>query len=85
MDYSLVSFDWKNPENDQLYDVLLDFFVYYEQFDYDNDVICPLLGKPVKKKLFSNNGAKLPKEMYMYVKKVKQGKVLKNSTLQIKN
>lgn len=76
MDYSLVSFDWKGPQNDSLYDMLISFFTFYENFDYDNDVICPLLGKPVKKKLFSNNGCKLPREMYTYVEKVKHGKTI---------
>lgn len=62
-----------------LYEILLGFFEYYSTFDFESDVVCPLIGHPIKKKLFEKkNLKKLPKEMHKYKQKVKEGNCIKN-------
>lgn len=62
-------------ESLNLYDILGGFFNFYANFDYEFDVICPLLGCSIKKKLFEGKYLKkLPTEMHMYVQIIKNGK-----------
>ncbi|KAF5302307.1 hypothetical protein FQA39_LY10346 [Lamprigera yunnana] len=53
-------------------ELLIDFFVFYKSFNYATDVICPLLGHPIKKSLFSfnRNLLDLPVEMSIYIRKI---------------
>lgn len=65
----------KRSEVKTLPDLLLGFYTYYSLFDYENDVICPLVGRPIKKKYFEKKyRKKLPPEMYTYIKIVRSGK-----------
>lgn len=51
--------------------LLADFFNFYVNFDYEKQVICPLLGESIPKEHFLDaTGASLPKEMYSYVNKI---------------
>ncbi|KAK5643492.1 hypothetical protein RI129_007337 [Pyrocoelia pectoralis] len=52
--------------------LLVEFFLYYSNFIYETDVICPLLGRPIPKSLFVDNskGISLPLEMSIYVNKL---------------
>lgn len=78
VDYELVDFNWKSlksTKNVPLKALLLGFFTYYASFDFNNDVVCPLLGVPVKKSKFTANGKKLPSEMFAYVKNLENRKL----------
>uniref|UniRef100_A0A0C9RP81 Tut1_2 protein n=1 Tax=Fopius arisanus TaxID=64838 RepID=A0A0C9RP81_9HYME len=62
-----VLIDFEPRRTDQSFrELLTQFFKFYASFDYRNDVICPLLGEPVKKTLFSNPN-ELPSAMKPYL------------------
>lgn len=49
-------------------DLLVEFFTFYAEFDYCNNVICPLIGKVLQKNTFIAVD-NFPKEMEMYKKR----------------
>ncbi|XP_059613002.1 terminal uridylyltransferase Tailor-like [Phlebotomus argentipes] len=51
--------------------ILTGFFHFYSTFDFKNLVVCPLLGKPIERKLFETPEL-LPQEMARYKEFVKQ-------------
>ncbi|KAJ8670640.1 hypothetical protein QAD02_001899 [Eretmocerus hayati] len=55
-------------------DLLRDFFLFYSKFDYISDVICPFLGKVMKKSQFSDIDH-LPEEMHIYKTQIKKGNI----------
>ncbi|XP_011310643.1 uncharacterized protein [Fopius arisanus] len=62
-----VLIDFEPRRTDQSFrELLTQFFKFYASFDYRNNVICPLLGEPVKKTLFSNPN-ELPSAMKPYL------------------
>ncbi|KAG8034786.1 hypothetical protein G9C98_007862, partial [Cotesia typhae] len=73
-----VAKDFKLPDNIEysFKDLLYGFFIMYAGFDYRNNIICPLLGRPVKKIdfLVPKNLTNLPDEMLPYVKYTKKNK-----------
>jgi hypothetical protein len=46
------------------------FFMYYNNFNFSQDVICPLVGYPILKHLFSKSPPHLPHAMEAYVYQV---------------
>ncbi|XP_043284839.1 uncharacterized protein [Venturia canescens] len=71
-----ISYDfnlWGSDENSSVKDLLERFFTFYANFDFRYDVVCPLLGEPIKKKDFADP-ENLPKQMKMYVKVLKKSK-----------
>ncbi|CAK9832287.1 Terminal uridylyltransferase Tailor [Anthophora retusa] len=52
--------------------LLLGFFKFYGNFDYQHYIICPLIGQPVAKKSFAMYT--LPKEMVPYIKHITTSK-----------
>ncbi|XP_015109471.1 uncharacterized protein LOC107036203 [Diachasma alloeum] len=62
-----VSTDFQPRTTDNTFrELLKQFFTFYADFDYRNYVICPLLGKPVEKKLFLKPN-ELPSDMKLYL------------------
>ncbi|XP_044013874.1 uncharacterized protein LOC122856247 [Aphidius gifuensis] len=55
--------------------LLKNFFLFYASFDYKDDIICPLLGKAVKKSLFLKP-RELPASMKHYVRQLEHGHML---------
>nr|XP_023017588.1 speckle targeted PIP5K1A-regulated poly(A) polymerase-like isoform X2 [Leptinotarsa decemlineata] len=50
--------------------LLKDFFDYYSKFDYEKQVVCPLLGYTINKNLFEGKGERLPPVMHTYVQQL---------------
>jgi hypothetical protein len=50
------------------------FFIYYHNFDFSENVVCPLIGLPVHKNFFSHNPKDLPQAMDIYVCQVTKNK-----------
>lgn len=50
------------------------FFMYYHNFNFSKDVICPLIGLPICKQFFSNSPQDLPLAMETYVHRVTKDK-----------
>lgn len=50
--------------------MLVRFFMFYADFDFRHDVVCPVLGDAVKKRDFADPRC-LPKEMRPYVQRMK--------------
>jgi hypothetical protein len=48
--------------------------MYYYNFNFSKDVVCPLLGFPIRKQLFSNSPQHLPHAMETYVHQVTKDK-----------
>ncbi|RLU15534.1 hypothetical protein DMN91_012528 [Ooceraea biroi] len=62
-----VSYDFRvNGLNHTFEELLLGFFLFYGDFKYKKQVICPLLGRPVQKDTFVKL-SDLPQEMAPYV------------------
>lgn len=53
-------------------EILVKFFEFYETFDFETQVICPLLGRVIQKSDFNIRSIQLPEEMSTYVKKLSQ-------------
>uniref|UniRef100_A0A1Y1MIX9 C2H2-type domain-containing protein n=2 Tax=Photinus pyralis TaxID=7054 RepID=A0A1Y1MIX9_PHOPY len=81
--WGVINFDSFTPEairphinlcEKSLKELLVDFFLYYSKFNYEKDVICPLLGHTIIKSLFSEDAqvTGLPLEMSIYVRKVSE-------------
>ncbi|CAG5023630.1 unnamed protein product [Parnassius apollo] len=51
--------------NESLYELLGGFFKYYRDFKYDVFLICPFLGRPIKRELFAKGG-NVPPEFELY-------------------
>lgn len=62
--------DFKVESSDSFLKHLHEFFKYYADFDYKTYVVCPFLGKVIKKRTFAFYH-QLPKEMDTY-KKISQ-------------
>lgn len=60
------------PNEATLKETLIGLFRFYADFDFKSDVVCPLLGRTIKKADFIQppNGSSLPKEMETYVRKL---------------
>ncbi|KAJ8664898.1 hypothetical protein QAD02_006560 [Eretmocerus hayati] len=58
------------PSNATFKDLLKEFFLYYAKFDYQTSVACPLVGRAIKKSLFTNFDD-LPAEMGTYKNRMK--------------
>ncbi|CAH0560829.1 unnamed protein product [Brassicogethes aeneus] len=72
INYSVPFEHFHVPYNDDITDLLNEFFTYYFNFDYNILVICPLLGRTISKKYFvENEGQYLPNEMKSYKDKQK--------------
>lgn len=62
-----VSYDFPIRKKDYTFEeLLLGFFIFYAEFNYKNHIICPLLGKLIKKKAFTNL-SNLPQDMITYI------------------
>jgi hypothetical protein len=48
--------------------------MYYNNFKFSKDVVCPLIGLPVCKQFFSNSPQDLPHAMETYVHRVTKNK-----------
>lgn len=57
-----------------LKDLVKEFFLYYADFDYKLNVICPYLGTPIKKSCFANI-EQLPEQMKVYQHRIIKGEV----------
>ncbi|XP_046833968.1 uncharacterized protein LOC124430862 isoform X1 [Vespa crabro] len=53
--------------------LLSGFFIFYAEFDYRRHIICPLLGKPIERKIFTDLSL-LPNDMAPYVQYVRNAK-----------
>ncbi|KAF7385796.1 hypothetical protein HZH66_011638 [Vespula vulgaris] len=53
--------------------LLLGFFIFYAEFDYRSKIICPLLGKTIERKIFTDLTL-LPNDMAPYVQYLKNTK-----------
>lgn len=54
------------PYSGSVVELLKGFFMFYSKFSHSVDVICPLLGRCIKKSDFNDNGKRLPPEMHSY-------------------
>jgi hypothetical protein len=48
--------------------------MYYNNFNFSEEVICPLVGHPIRKNLFSKSPQHLPRAMEAYVHQVMKDK-----------
>lgn len=51
-------------------ELMKDFFKYYQDFNYEQDVVCPLLGTVIPKASFDEDHLDLPTDMQTYVEKI---------------
>jgi hypothetical protein len=58
------------PYEKTVFELLKGFFEYYVKFDFNFYVVCPLLGRVVKRTAFSEHLDELPAEMEDYVTKL---------------
>ncbi|XP_015601689.1 uncharacterized protein LOC107270835 isoform X2 [Cephus cinctus] len=66
-----VSCDFSiNPSKLSAREILIDFFKFYADLDYRNQVICPLLGTVIEKRTFTNP-SNLPIQMKAYIDDIK--------------
>lgn len=61
--------DYKSSNNESLYQLLVGFFEYYNDFNYDEFIISPFVGHPVERKLFKNFSS-VPAEFEYYRRNV---------------
>ncbi|XP_043590848.1 uncharacterized protein LOC122571314 isoform X1 [Bombus pyrosoma] len=64
----------KNNKSEQsISTLLMGFFQFYTNFDYQHYIICPLMGQPIAKRAFAES-IMLPKEMKHYIKHLRTSK-----------
>ncbi|XP_017770289.1 PREDICTED: speckle targeted PIP5K1A-regulated poly(A) polymerase [Nicrophorus vespilloides] len=56
-----------------VYQLVKGFFEFYNEFNFEKDVVCPFMGVIVKRKQFNGDGVNLPSEMSVYRKNLKEG------------
>ncbi|CAH2239632.1 terminal uridylyltransferase Tailor-like [Pararge aegeria] len=58
--------DYINSENNKsMYELLGEFFKYYNSFEFESDIICPYLGRPIKREYFAKIET-IPSEFALY-------------------
>lgn len=69
-----VAFERKyivSNNHESLYEMLGGFFEYYDNFDFDEFIVCPFIGEPVRKSLFKSVDT-VPKEFVVYKSNVEK-------------